>query len=519
MSVDSRPLTSSAMPPAPPLDPRDSFNQRLEAAVHPADWRNPIPRGKYNLVVIGGGTAGLVAAVAAAGLGGRVALVERDLLGGDCLNFGCVPSKALIASARAAAHVRRAGEFGIRIPRGPTVDFPAVMERMRRIRAELAPHDSAERLRHLGIDVYFGSGRFVDSHAIEVADQHLSFARACIATGARPSAPPIPGLDGVDFLTNESLFSLAELPPRLGIVGAGPIGVEIAQCFARFGSIVHLIESSSGVLPREDPDAGRQVRSALERDGVRVACDGRDLTISRPSAGTIRMDLQTGAERTTLEVDRLLVAAGRSPNVAGLGLEQIGVEYDQHGIRVNDRLQTTVPHVFAAGDVCSPFKFTHAADFMARHVVRNALFPGRARMSDLVIPWATYCDPEVARVGLNLRDAAAAGIDVDAFTQDLGGVDRAVLDGEVNGFVRILVRKGTDRIVGATVVAPHAGDLIGAVSLAMTQRIGLRRIAATILPYPTAMEAIRRIGDQFNRTRLTPGVASLLGRWLAWSRR
>ena len=501
-----------------PLHPWDDHNRRLHAHVAPADWKNPTPAGRYNLVVIGGGTAGLVTAAGAAGLGAKVALIERHLLGGDCLNVGCVPSKALIRAARAVAEARNRGRFGVKITGEVTVDFPAVMERMRRLRADLSPHDSAARFRELGVDVFLGAGKFTGRDTIEVGGQPLRFARAAIATGARAAAPPIAGLEGVPYLTNETLFSLTALPRRLLVVGAGPIGCEMAQAFARFGSQVTLVESAAGILPREDRDAATILRAALERDGVPILCDGKDLKVERAPEGGVRWRLGAGGRDVTDVADRLLVAVGRAPNVEGLGLEAAGVAFDNKGVSVNDRLQTTNPRIFACGDVCSRFQFTHAADFMARIVIQNALFYGRKKASALVIPWATYTSPEVAHVGLTTADAKTQQIEIDTFTQPLAKVDRAILDGEDEGFVRIHVRRGSDHILGATIVAAHAGDLIGELSLAMTKDIGLGSIAAAIHPYPTQAEAIRKAGDLYNRTRLTPFVKRLFARWLAWQR-
>ena len=501
----------------PRVLPWDAHNQKLVSHVHPADWKNPLPAPRYNLVVIGGGTAGLVCAAGAAGLGAKVALVEKHLMGGDCLNVGCVPSKAIIRAARAVAAVREAGEFGVNVPPGTTTDFGKVMERMRRLRADISPHDSARRFTELGVDVFLGAGRFTGPDAIEVGGQTLRFTKAVIATGARAAAPPIPGLQDIPYLTNESLFSLTELPKRLGVIGAGPIGCEMAQSFARFGSEVFLIEAEHGILPREDRDASEIARAAMERDGVKLLCCGKDLKLAKDPNG-VRLQVGSHGQGYDVSVDQLLVAVGRAPNVEGLGLETVGVEFDKKGVKVNDRLQTANPRIYACGDICSPYQFTHAADFMARIVIQNALFKGRAKVSSLIIPWATYTSPEIAHVGLYEKDAKAQGIEVETFTQELSKVDRAILDGETEGFVRVHVRKGTDEIVGATVVAAHAGDLIGELTLAMKGKLGLKTIGSTMHPYPTQAEAIRRTGDLYNRTRLTPFVKNLMQRWLAWQR-
>lgn len=498
----------------PPIFPWDTHNQRLAAAVGASGWVNPEPAPRYNLVVIGGGTAGLVTAAGAAGLGAKVALVEKHFLGGDCLNVGCVPSKAIIRASRAVAAVREAGDFGVRVPTGTTVDFGAVMERMRRLRADISPHDSARRFAELGVDVFFGAARFTGVDEVSVGDKRLHFSKAVIATGARASAPPIPGLRDVPYHTNETLFTLTKLPRRLAIVGAGPIGCEMAQSFARFGAEVFLVEAEHGILPREDRAAAEVVQAALQRDGVKLLCCGQDLKLSRATEG-VRLQVSSHGKGYDLVVDELLVAVGRAPNTEGLGLETVGVEYDRKGVKVDDHLRTTNPRIFACGDICSPYQFTHAADFMARIVIQNALFFGRAKVSALTIPWATYTSPEIAHVGLYEREAATRGIAIDTFTQPLAQVDRAILDGESEGFVKVHVRRGTDEIVGATIVAAHAGDLISEIALAMKSRAGLRTVGATIHPYPTQAEAIRRTGDLYNRTRLTPIVRGLFARWLA----
>ncbi|MFO7707716.1 MAG: mercuric reductase [Desulfobacterales bacterium] len=509
------PETQNGQPLVPPWD---RFNRQLVAQVHPPDWINPKPASRYNLVVIGAGTAGLVAAAGAAGLGAKVALVERHLMGGDCLNVGCVPSKALIGAARAAAAVRAAAEFGVHVPDGVRVDFGQAMERMRRLRASIAPNDSAKRFSDLGVDVFIGEGRFVDSHTVQAAGERLRFKKALIATGARASAPPIAGLDGVAYLTNETLFALTELPKRLAVIGAGPIGCEMAQSFARFGSEVLLVETAHGILPREESDASGIVLESMRQDGVRLLCCGKDLKLSRADGARVRLAVESHGERHDAVVEKLLVAVGRSPNVEGLGLEAAGVAYSPKGVQVNDRLQTTHPDIYAAGDICSPYQFTHAADFMARTVIRNALFFGRAKASALTIPWCTYTEPEIAHVGLYAKQAEERGIQLDTFTRELTDVDRAILEGRTRGLVRVHVRKGTDTILGATIVAQNAGDMISEITLAMAGGLGLKRIADTIHPYPTQAEAIRQVGDAFNRTRLTPFAKGLFAMLMAWRR-
>jgi len=333
------------------LQPNDEHNLELESNVRPPGWVNPAPAARYNLVVIGAGTAGLVTAAGAAGLGAKVALVERELMGGDCLNVGCVPSKGVISAARVAATVRDARTVGVDVPDGVGVDFGAVMRRMRRLRAEISRNDSASRFRDLGVDVFLGEGRFTGPDTIQVGETTLRFKKAVIATGARAAAPPISGLDHVEYLTNESVFSLTELPPRLGIIGAGPIGAELAQSFAQLGSEVYLVETEHGVLPREDRSAAQIVERALARNGVRLLCCGRRTTVSREFDG-IHLRTDSHGEGHDEVVDQLVVAVGRVPNVEGLDLEAVGVEYDkQRGVVVNDLLQTTNPRIYAAGDI------------------------------------------------------------------------------------------------------------------------------------------------------------------------
>ena len=500
------------------FEPGDQYNRELAANVHPSDWVNPAPKRRYNLVVVGGGTAGLVTAAGAAGLGASVALVEKNLMGGDCLNFGCVPSKALIRAARAAAEMRNADVFGIE-PVNVQVDFGRVMERMRRLRAELSAKDSARRFRdQLGVDVFIGEARFSGIDTIEVDGQTLRFRKACIATGARAAAPPIPGLAGAGYLTNETIFSLTELPRRMAVLGAGPIGCELSQTLRRFGAEVTLLERGPHILPREDEEAARIVEHAILRDGARLLTEARIKGVERRGDEKV-LTIYQGSKQVELVVDEILVGAGRVPNVTGLGLESAGVEYDEvDGVRVDDRMRTTNRQIFAAGDVASRFKFTHVSDATARIVIRNALFFGRDRMSALTVPWCTYTDPEVGHVGLNEVEARERGIAVTTFVQELRDVDRAVVDGEVSGFVKVLVRQGGDQIVGATIVARHAGEMLSELTLAIARGVGLSAIASVIHSYPTQAEAIKKVADAFNRTRLTPGVKRLFSTWFSLSR-
>jgi len=497
----------------------DRWDRELVEQVHPANWTNPVPAAKYDLVVIGAGTGGLVTAAGAAGLGARVALIERHLMGGDCLNVGCVPSKVLISAARVWATARRAAsEYD-----GPALaddahgDFTAMMTRMRQIRAELSPIDSAARFRDLGVDVFLGDGIFADASTITVGGAALTFRRAVIATGARAAAPKIPGLESVQYFTNESIFDLTELPPRLLIVGAGPIGCELAQSFARFGARVTIVDKGDRALPRDDVDAAKIVQDALVADGVTfvfgveiasVSQQGREITVRTTRAGT----------ETVHACDALLIAAGRAANVEGLQLDRAGIAFTDKGVTVDDRLRTSNASVYAVGDVCSALQFTHSADFQARMVIQNALFFGRGKQSNLVTPWATYTSPELAQVGHTADSAAKAGVQVQTFTVPLHDVDRARLEGDTNGFCRVHVRQGSDTIVGATIVAPNAGDMISEITLAMTNGLGLGAIGKTMHPYPTQGEVLRKVADSWRRTKLTPLVKRLFTHYFRFFR-
>jgi len=500
--------------------PDDELNRALVANVAPPEWRNPTPDGRYNLVVVGAGTAGLVTAAGAAGLGARVALIERHLMGGDCLNVGCVPSKCVIRSSRVVAETRDAERFGVRVD-GVAPDFAAVMRRMRALRARISATDAAARFRdEKGVDVYRGAARFSGSDTVEVGGQTLRFKTAVIATGARAAEPPIPGLAEVGYLTNESVFTLTERPRRLAVIGAGPIGCELAQAFQRLGSEVVLLHDSPHILNREDADAAEIVQRAFVRAGIALELAVTLLGARRDGADKVLRLRRAGSPiEEEVRVDEILVGAGRAPNIEGLELERVGVAYDAaRGVRVDDHLRTTNRRIFACGDICMDWKFTHAADFAARIVIQNALFFGRKRLSALHMPWCTYTDPEIAHVGLYERDAAARGIAVDTYVRPLHEVDRAIADGEEEGFVKVMTRAGGGEILGATVVARHAGEMISELTLAITRKVGLGTLANVIHPYPTQAEAIRQVGDLYNRTRLTPAVKRLFTRFLALTR-
>jgi pyruvate/2-oxoglutarate dehydrogenase complex dihydrolipoamide dehydrogenase (E3) component len=501
------------------LSPDDQHNTKLVANVGPAEWKNPAPEGRYNLVVLGAGTAGLVAAAGAAGLGARVALIERSLMGGDCLNVGCVPSKAIIRSGHAAHDVRAADRFGIRVPDGVEIDFASVMRRMRQIRADISPHDSARRFsEHYGIDVFFGSARFLGPDTASVGNTILHFKKAVIATGARAVVPPIPGLPEAGFLTNHNVFNLTEKPGRLAVIGGGPIGSELAQTFARLGTEVTIVEMGDQFLAREDRDAAEILMASLSADGVAVRLSTTLCEVQSTEDGK-RLLLDTPDGDRALTVDEILVGVGRTPNVEGLDLEAAGVAYDRRGVTVDDFLRTSNPRIFASGDVCLPQKFTHTADAASRAVIQNALFPGpKKRVSKLVIPWCTYTDPEIAHVGLYPHEAEDLGIEFDTWEVPMSEVDRALTDDESEGFLKVHLKRGSDTILGATIVSRHAGEMISEITTAMVAGFGLGSFSNVIHPYPTRAEAVRKAADAYNRTKLTPRVAGLMKRWFAWTR-
>jgi pyruvate/2-oxoglutarate dehydrogenase complex dihydrolipoamide dehydrogenase (E3) component/uncharacterized membrane protein YdjX (TVP38/TMEM64 family) len=502
----------------PDVSPMDKFNAALVDNVHPAGWTNPTPTGRYNLVVIGAGTAGLVCAAGAAGLGAKVALIERNLLGGDCLNVGCVPSKALIRSADVVATVRDAERYGVNVTGGCEVDFAAVMERLRRLRSQISSHDSARRFQELGVDVFFGEAKFTGPDAVDVGGQELKFSKAVIATGARAVVPPIEGLKEAGFLTNETVFSLTERPRKLLVMGGGPLGCEMAQAFRRLGSEVCIAEMTDHIMSREDSDAAKIVAEAFRKDGIEILAKSEVIQIE--TAGqekNIHMKIDGTEKKIT--VDQILAAAGRAPNVEGLGLEAAGVDYDaRKGVKVDDTLRTTNKNIFAAGDSCLLHKFTHTADASARLVLRNALFGGRQKWSRQTLCWCTYTSPAVAHTGLYEHEAKQRGLEVDTFIWPFDEVDRAVTDGQENGMIKVHVKKGTNKILGATIVAETAGDMISEITLAMVNNIGLGRISSVIHPYPTQVEAIHHIADAYNRTRLSPAVKKLFSKWLAMRR-
>ncbi|MHB1271398.1 MAG: mercuric reductase [Rhodanobacter sp.] len=494
--------------------PQDAFECKRIADIHPESWNNPEPRGRYQLVIVGAGPAGLAAAEDAAALGTRVALVERHLIGGTCLNTGCVPSKTLIRTATVYAQMRHATRYGAQVPGDIQADFAAVMERVRRIRSHITATASVRRLAASGVDVYFGNVRFSGADRLCVNGQQLCFDKALIATGARPHTPAIAGLKEAGFLTNATVFDLTELPPRLLVLGGGPLGCELAQAFQRLGSRVTIVQNLPLFLAREERDAAQILSDAFAREGIEVRLN-TTATGVRVENGCKLVDLVSADYHNTIRVDAILTGVGRRPNVHGLDLEAAGVDYDDAGgIAVDDQLCTSNPRIYAAGDVCLDDKYTDIAAESARVVVRNALLGGRECLSKLVIPWCTYTDPEIAHVGMYVREANRLGIPVKTFTVPMHESDRAITDSEESGFVKIHIRDGSDRILGATIVARHAGDMINEITLAMVADIGLRTLARVIHAYPTKTEAIRQAAIAYNRTRLTPRILARLHGWL-----
>jgi pyruvate/2-oxoglutarate dehydrogenase complex dihydrolipoamide dehydrogenase (E3) component len=495
----------------------NEFDDSLQQLVGPRDWKSPQPQRLYDLVVIGGGTAGLVAAAIAAGLGAKVALIESKLMGGDCLNYGCVPSKALLAASHRLRYLREASDFGVAAASGE-VDFPKVMQRLRKLRADLAHHDSAQRFTDLGVDVFIGRGEFLndDTVHVELSDgalRALRFKRCMIATGAHPASLPIEGIDSVAPMSNHDLFNLEKLPARLAVIGAGPIGVEMAQAFSRFGSQVSIIALDNQVLPREDSDAAAVVHEALLEDGIAMHL-GAKIKQFTDRDNSKQIYFEIAGRKVVVEADEILLAAGRAPNVDGIGLNKANVSFDKSGIKVDDGLRTSNSRIFAAGDVIGKYQFTHAADAMARIVVRNAFFFGKGKLSELVVPWATYCDPELAHVGKHVADDPG----LEELRFDFKNIDRNLLEGETSGFVKVVFEGKSGLVQGATIVGNRAGELIGEMTLAIQKEMRLSEFSSIIHAYPTTASVFSRLGDKASGARLTPRVAKLLKKIISWRR-
>ncbi len=496
--------------------PYDSFERERLKNLRPADWRNPPPADRYDLVVVGAGTAGQVAAYTAAALGVKVALVERGLFGGNCLNIGCVPSKAIIRTSRLYAEMRNAEKYGVHTPADIHVDFAAVMRRMRAIRARISRAASVRRLIAANVEVFFGEAWFTGAAELTVDGATLHFRKALVATGARPDTPSIPGLAEAGFLTNENVFDLIELPRRLLVIGGGPLGCEMAQAFCRLGAQTIIAQEKPLFLPREERDAAQILSEAFARDGMEVRLNSKAVNV-RVEHGQKLVDLVSDDYTSTVAVDAILTGTGRVPAVDGLNLGAAGVDYDNTvGITVDEFLRTSNRRIYAAGDACLAHKFNHTADASARLAVRNALLLGRQRLSALTIPWCTYTDPEIAHVGMYVRQAQERNIPVKTFTIPMHDVDRAITDDEETGFVKIHLKERTDRILGATIVARHAGEMINELTLAMVAGIGLRTVARTIHSYGTQAEAIKMAADAYDRSRPARTIPSPLARWLTW---
>jgi len=490
-----------------------------------AKWRRPA-RFDRNLIVIGGGAAGLVSAYIGAVVKASVTLVESHTMGGDCLNYGCVPSKALIRSAKLAHQMRHADQYGLTAAE-PALSFRRIFGRIHAVIAEIAPHDSVARYQGMGVEVLQGYARLTDPWTVEVtmpdgAKTRLTSRAIVIATGAAPFVPPLPGLDQVGYLTSDTLwdeFASREAPPaRLVVLGGGPIGSELAQSFARLGSHVTQIEMAPRILMREDEDVSALAKAALEADGVEVLTGHKALACG-VSDGEKWIEVEAAGERRRIAFDDLLVAVGRAARLKGFGLEELGIPANRV-VEANDYLETIYPNIYAAGDVAGPYQFTHTAAHQAWYAAVNALFGGikRFKADYRVIPWATFLDPEVARVGLNEQEAREQGVAHEVTRYGLEDLDRAIADGAAHGFVKVLTVPGKDRVLGVTIVGEHAGDLLAEYVLAMKHRLGLNKILGTIHTYPTLAEANKYAAGEWKKAHVNPRTLRLLVRFHAWRR-
>lgn len=484
-----------------------------------ADYRRP-RQFDDNLIVIGGGSAGLIAALIGATVNARVTLIERDRMGGDCLNTGCVPSKTFIRSATAAADVRTAGRFGIQA-RLTGVDFGAVMERVQDAIRTIEPHDSVERFEGLGVNCIQGEARLVDPWTVEVNGERRTARRIVLATGSRPSLPSIPGLEQVDPLTSDDVWSLQSMPGRLLVVGAGAIGCELAQAFARLGAQVTLVDAEDRILPREDAGVAAVLAEQLEAEGVRLRLGWRIAAFSAQGYGAGTVRLERDDDWRELSFDRVLMAVGRTPVTDGLGLESLPLRRLRDGrLEVNDFLQTSVPTIYACGDLVGPYQFTHMASHQAWYAAVNALFEPlrRFRVNYNVVPWVTYTHPEVARAGLSEDEARRQGIRVEVTRFDFSGNDRAIAEDARQGFIKVLTPPGRDRILGVAIVGPRAGELLAEYVLAMTHGIGLKGLMGTIHVYPTFAEVNKSVASAWRKAHAPQGALRLVGLWHRWLR-
>ncbi|MEM9741470.1 MAG: mercuric reductase [Pseudomonadota bacterium] len=468
-----------------------------------------------NLIVIGAGSGGLIAALVAATLRARVTLIERHKMGGDCLNTGCVPSKTLLSAAKAAHIMRHGADYGLQSVE-PQVNFAAVMERVQRAIATIEPKDSVERYSSLGVNCIIGDAEFVDDHSVRVNGEVITARSIIVATGGTPFVPPLPGLESITPLTSDNVWELREQPRRLVVVGGGPIGCELAQAFARLGTEVTQVQMGSHIMDREDPEVAAHMQEVLRSEGVRIELNARAVAVA-PGALTIERD----GERSELPFDQLLFAVGRRANTAGLNLEAAGVKLSDRGtVAVDEYLRSSTPNIFACGDVAGPYQFTHMASHQAGYAALNALF-GRLWKTKVdygVVPWATYTEPEVARVGLSEEEATAAGVAYDVTRYGLDDLDRAIAEGNADGWVKVLTKPGSDRILGACIVGPHAGEIVQEFVSAMTHGMGLKKIMGTIHIYPTVAEANKLAAGAWRKARAPQGALDLLGRVFALTR-
>jgi pyruvate/2-oxoglutarate dehydrogenase complex dihydrolipoamide dehydrogenase (E3) component len=470
---------------------------------------------RFDLIAIGGGTAGLVTAAGAAALGLRVALVERESLGGDCLWTGCVPSKALIASAKLAHQMRHADELGL-AGASPAHVFGRVMDRMRAAREQIARHDDPERFRRMGVDVVFGSAELGGTDRLTVDGHSLQAKRIVVATGAMPAVPSIPGLEEAGYLTHLTAFDQTSLPRRIALLGGGPVGIEFAQVYSRLGAEVTVLEMLPQLLPREEPEAAKAIARALEAEGIALHVGAKVERVERTAAGHKMVYATTeSGESIAVPVDEIFVATGRRANTEGLGLEQVGVLLERGAIKTDAALRSSVPGIWAAGDVAGGPQFTHVADYHAKLVLRNAVFPFSTKLDYSAVPAVTYVDPEVARVGLTEVEARERFGEAQVYRYEMTDLDRAIVDGHDAGFVKIVTRRG-GKIVGATVVASGAGDLLIPLVMAVKQGIKLPKLSQLVYPYPTMSEGIKRAADSYYREKLAGRPGEWLKRVVRW---
>lgn len=474
----------------------------------------------YDLTIIGGGSAGLVLAVASANLGKNTALIEKHKLGGDCLWTGCIPSKAMIKSAKIAHYIKESRKYGIEA-NDFKVNFDLVMEHVRRAQKVIEEeHDNPDRFRQLGVDVYFGNGKFLSKSEFvlhlnnteqnEEQTQTIQSDKFVISTGSRPVAPPIPGLDKVNYLDSENVWHLNEFPKRLVIIGAGPIGIELGQTFHRLGSSVTILDRGERILKKEEPEISEKMYQYLTEEGVRILLNADIAEVipvnpenaktgdrSHPSLGEFKIKATVSDEEMEIPCQQLLVAAGRKPNIEGLGLDDIGVKIGKIGIEVNDKLQTSVKNVYAAGDVIGHYLFTHVAAFQAKRIVRNLFFPFSSKIDYSIVPWTTFCDPEIAHCGLTEEEAKEKYKEVDIFRIDFHDVDRAVAEEETKGFIKVVATKWRGKILGTHIIGPNAGELIHEFVLAMQQGIPLRKLSSMIHVYPTLADSVGKVSTKW----------------------